>query len=136
MDRKEYTTDNFIKDEFFQRWVFSPDPESDVYWYNFRNEFPEKQQHMEEARIFLETFEVNNVDILESRIINLKRKIDASIDGIPLSGEGFSHFSPDLKAVQDTSTIQKKNMISKWIIIACGILLFLTFMFLIATHFG
>lgn len=135
MNRKEYTTDNFIKDEFFQRWVFSPDPESDVYWYNFRNEYPEKQQFMEEARIFLESFEVNNADILESRIINLKKKIDASIDGIPLAAENHTHFSPDLKPVQDAQVPEKKGL-SKRIIFACCVLLVVFLLVLIILYFG
>ncbi|HKZ37912.1 MAG TPA: FecR domain-containing protein [Chryseolinea sp.] len=53
MDYKNYSTEDFICDEFFQQWVRTPDTEKDKYWATFLEQFPWQRSNVEEARQFL-----------------------------------------------------------------------------------
>lgn len=74
-----YKVADFIKDELFQKWVYSPDQELDTFWGDFLSKYPEKHNDVEEARRFLRVLEFREEDIFESRISNLKKRIDQSI---------------------------------------------------------
>lgn len=79
MKYQHYKADDFIKDEYFQKWVYSPDNELDTFWKDFLSNHPEKLSDVEEARKFLTFLEFREEDIFESRITNLKKRIDNSI---------------------------------------------------------
>lgn len=80
MDYKNYTADNFIKDELFQRWVYTPDAQSDAYWLEVLNKYPHLNIAADEARQFLQAFNFRESDGLDARISKLKKRIDAEID--------------------------------------------------------
>ncbi len=80
MNYSTYSADDFIKDEYFQRWVFSPDAETEAFWQAFQAQHPDQQQPLTEARRFLLVFHVKEKDVLESRISHLKRRIDLALD--------------------------------------------------------
>lgn len=87
MKQNNTPADSFIRNEAFQQWVLAPTPESDVFWEAFLKENPHQREALEEARRFLQVFTPNRADILESRISNLKKRINQSIKGeyAPLS---------------------------------------------------
>jgi transmembrane sensor len=80
MDYKNYTADNFIKDELFQRWVYTPDAQSDAYWIEVLSKYPHLNKPIEEARQFLQVFNFRENDTLDARISKLKKRIDTEID--------------------------------------------------------
>jgi transmembrane sensor len=80
MEYQRFCAEDFIKDDRFQRWVFSPDKESDAFWSDFLCQYPEKQSVIREAREFLLLFHIRESDVIESRIVNLKKRIDAEAD--------------------------------------------------------
>jgi len=80
MKYKDYTAEDLIKDENFQEWVFSPTDESNKFWIEFLVRYPGHRERIEEARQFLSAFNIRDKDVFESRIRNLKKRIDQSID--------------------------------------------------------
>ena len=55
MDYNHFSTEDFVLDEYFQRWVYSPDDETNPYWEQFLTAYPEQRKAVEEARRFLES---------------------------------------------------------------------------------
>ncbi|MBX2901317.1 MAG: DUF4974 domain-containing protein [Cyclobacteriaceae bacterium] len=80
MDYQFFSTNDFILDENFQKWVYAPDEISDTFWNVFLNENPEKNSEIAEARQFLLLFNVRESQVLESKINHLKTRIDYAID--------------------------------------------------------
>jgi transmembrane sensor len=80
MKYKDYTADDLIKDEYFQQWVFAPNEESNRFWIDYLENFPQSRERVEEARQFLSFFHVKDKDVFESRVSNLKKRINLSID--------------------------------------------------------
>lgn len=48
-----YTIDDFIADEYFQKWVLDSDAMCDNFWQNWLNDYPERRELVEEARRFV-----------------------------------------------------------------------------------
>jgi ferric-dicitrate binding protein FerR (iron transport regulator) len=80
MEYQKFSADDFIKDDRFQQWVFSPDETTNLFWDDFLRAHPDKQSAIREAREFLLLFHFRENDVFESRIANLKKRIDAEID--------------------------------------------------------
>src|SRR6187549_3696847 len=80
MKYKDYTADDLIKDEYFQQWVFAPNEETNRFWIDYLENFPQSRERVEEARQFLSFFHVKDKDVFESRVSNLKKRINLSID--------------------------------------------------------
>ena len=80
MDFENFSTSDFIKDESFQQWVFSPEEQNRAFWKAFLEEHPHKTDEVNEARQFLMIFDAQGEDILESKIAHLKKRIDLALD--------------------------------------------------------
>lgn len=80
MNYSEFSADDFIKDDYFQQWVLSPDESNIRFWENFVRQHPYKQAAVQEARQFLLLFHFREGDVFQSRISSLKKRIDAEID--------------------------------------------------------
>src|SRR5687767_13990747 len=87
MKYKDYTADDLIKDEYFQQWVFAPNEETNRFWIDYLENYPQHRERVEEARQFLSFFHIKDKDVFESRISNLKRRINVSIDQPSLQNE-------------------------------------------------
>jgi transmembrane sensor len=81
MEPAEYTSDYFIQDEYFQRWVYSPDPESEMFWLEFLRNNPSQESAVSEAKLFLSFF-TKDVDQGESRIEKIKQKISETLNPV------------------------------------------------------
>ena len=57
MPYEEYAVHDFLKDEFFIRWVLHPDPETNHFWQNWLATYPEKKAVIHSARMFIEHLE-------------------------------------------------------------------------------
>ncbi len=53
MDYSDFSSSNFICDEFFQKWLIQPDEETNEFWNKWISEHPDKRATIEEAREFL-----------------------------------------------------------------------------------
>jgi transmembrane sensor len=80
MDYLKFSSDDFIKDDYFQQWVLSPDEANNTFWENFLRQHPHMEVPVQEARQFLLLFNFRERDVFESRIANLKKRIDFEID--------------------------------------------------------
>ena len=87
MNYNTFLSGDFIKDEYFQQWVSSPDEENDSFWKAYIAQHQHQQKEIEEARQFLLMFNLKGKDVLESKISNLKKRIDFTLD----QGEGTGH---------------------------------------------
>ncbi|SDG46233.1 FecR family protein [Chitinophaga filiformis] len=52
-----FTTEDFIKDDAFQRWVKYPDAVNDAWWQAWLKVHPDKQQQVEAARAFISSLQ-------------------------------------------------------------------------------
>lgn len=53
MRYRDYGTEDFVKDPFFQKWILSPDGESDGFWHAWSEMNPDKHVVMEEAKTMI-----------------------------------------------------------------------------------
>lgn len=79
-DYRNFSTDDLIRDEFFQRWIYFPDEENTAFWEKFLSENPEKTELVGEAKEFLCLLDFDEGDVFESKIMALKNRIDFAID--------------------------------------------------------
>ncbi len=80
IDYTTFSVEDFIKDEFFQRWVFFPESENTAFWEDFLTQNPHTQESIEEARMFLRLLNFNEGDVFQSKINALKKRIDFAMD--------------------------------------------------------
>ena len=83
-------TDQYIKDEFFQRWVYQPDRDTDLYWEEFLRNNPGQKHAITEARIFLLVFGNHTEDVSPNRVNELTNRIDVSINTLEGTDAGAS----------------------------------------------
>lgn len=62
MNDADFQFEDFLSDESFRQWVFSPDPELNAFWLDFLVRHPEKQQSVDSARSFLHSISESLVD--------------------------------------------------------------------------
>ena len=53
MSKSEYSTEDFVLDPDFRKWVLENHPESKIYWEDFLNQYPEKVKEIFQAREIL-----------------------------------------------------------------------------------
>lgn len=74
----KYSTEEFILDDDFMKWVLHPSQETDRYWNDFLKNHPEKQQQVREAIFFIRIFQaIEPVDFLGNQD-NVYKKIRSS----------------------------------------------------------
>ena len=123
MKYQHYTAADFIKDEHFQKWVYTPDHELEAFWSNFLSEHPEKLADVEEAKKFLRVLEFREDAIFDSRISNLKSRIDQSI-----SEPAGAHLTP-VPASRKSRVLSTRM---KWYSIAAALILLMVSSYLIS----
>lgn len=92
MDYNHFSTEDFVLDEYFQHWVYSPDEETNHFWERFLNAFPEQRKAVGEARVFLESMasreSMLGEDVPEEMIEDIKARFNSEIN------ERDLHISP------------------------------------------
>ena len=66
-----YTTEEFVLDDDFMRWVLHPDEESDRFWNEFLHQHPEKKEEVEEA-----VYIIRSIRAVEPLVPSRKLKYD------------------------------------------------------------
>jgi len=79
-DYRNFSTEDLIRDEFFQRWIYFPDEDNTFFWEKFMGENPDKIAAVNEARDFLCLLDFDEGDVFESKVMALKNRIDFTID--------------------------------------------------------
>lgn len=51
-----YTVEDFIRDEFFQQWMFRPQLRTNAFWKEWIPDHPQKEDEVRQAADFLEMF--------------------------------------------------------------------------------
>lgn len=81
MHYKFYSTEDFIQDELFQQWVFSPNAERDQYWAAFLQHYPMQREKVEEARAFLLAMDFERT-VPESTVQIIRQNFNERIDDL------------------------------------------------------
>lgn len=86
---------DFIKDEFFVKWVLNPDQETDRYWKQWIADHPEKQNEMIQARNFLEKLHYEDRYKLDDEVfVNIHEDILRFKKTHDLGGKGKHRILP------------------------------------------
>ncbi len=80
-----YTTDDFILDPFFSKWVISPDNETEQFWSNFLKDHPEQAESIREATLIVRAIRAHQEPIpdqklnhIYNRLVNEKKSSQAT----------------------------------------------------------
>src|SRR5690606_4278053 len=77
---EDFLTEDFIKDESFQKWVKSSgDENTNKFWEAFLERFPHKKDSIEEARDFILMLNFKDTSVSENEVNLLKNKIEGAI---------------------------------------------------------
>jgi ferric-dicitrate binding protein FerR (iron transport regulator) len=79
MHYKSYSSRDFVEDEFFRQWVFTPNEERDRYWSNFLKNCPAQRPNVDAAREFLVSLNLRQ-DVPESTIRDIRLNLNATIE--------------------------------------------------------
>ncbi|WP_373517958.1 FecR family protein [Pricia sp.] len=85
-----YTEEDFITDEYFQKWILNPDPATQEFWGNWMAEHPEKKDLTENASRFIRMMDLgggdelsdSEVDAMWQNIIHQKQKSTTESAGV------------------------------------------------------
>lgn len=76
---KNFSTEDFLQDEFFNEWVLNENAENTEIWERWLSENPEMREVVLDAKTIICAFDYKNQSISEEFYSKLKRKIDFTI---------------------------------------------------------
>jgi transmembrane sensor len=117
MNYKDFSINDYIKDEYFQEWVYNASLETETFWKNFLANNPHKKEEVEEARQFLLALDFDDNSASDASIKQLKDRIDFIID------KPLSFTAPKITSVSKKKH-QRKTVIGI-IVVVVAMLLFL-----------
>lgn len=75
MNYYQFNAEDFAADDYFKEWICAPSPETETFWRDFLNEYPERYYQVEEARrlvtglhVIQQTAQNDSVDAIWNRI--------------------------------------------------------------------
>lgn len=71
MKYTNYKESDFIKDEYFQKWILNPDDMTLNFWENWISEHPEKKEAIESAANFIRLIQFDDLDELREKDFDL-----------------------------------------------------------------
>lgn len=74
-DYRFYTADDFYKDEYFIRWVVSPDAETEQFWQGFLKEHPGKNAEIQLAALYIRNLRFREAEPHPADLKRLKAQI-------------------------------------------------------------
>lgn len=111
---RNYAADDFIKDEFFQDWVFKPNPESNLFWTNWLTENPQQKAELEKARDMLRSINFASQVLGEAKVESIWENIQAHI------GE-----AKQIQLVPAAEPVKSRRLFARWYQVAAVFLGFL-----------
>jgi ferric-dicitrate binding protein FerR (iron transport regulator) len=107
---KDYSVEDFLADNRFIKWIYTPDKEVSEFWSDFLDKNPHKEKEVEDARRILISFQILPIQVDDEAIASLRKRIDHQID------------HPQLKISTAThSTARKKKFY--WIAASVSVLM-------------
>ena len=67
-NHKNHSLPDFLADKNFKRWIKNPTLESDLFWNEFQNNFPQKIALVQQARLVILAYKVEEQDITPSQV--------------------------------------------------------------------
>ena len=98
MSYQNYQVNDFVTDDFFRRWVISPDRETSDYWQAWCKQHPERVQDIQQARTLVLMTNVGAVNHNEEAQLETWKTISQSLDkdepalALPQKPESYSTF--------------------------------------------
>jgi ferric-dicitrate binding protein FerR (iron transport regulator) len=84
MNYKDYQTEDFLADPYFQQWVLKPDQESDSFWRSFLDRNPDQKSKIDQASRLLQSLHYDQIIIpgheIEAEIMKINQRIDLQTD--------------------------------------------------------
>lgn len=76
-DYHDFTTEDFIADEWFQQWVRESNADAVQFWQDFLRNHPEKRKSIQEAYAFIQQLQFNEHKVTEKQIeASLRRNLE------------------------------------------------------------
>ena len=106
MSKSEYSTEDFVLDTDFQKWVLDNNPESKSYWVNFLSQYPNKVKEIYQAREILIHLAREKKELSDAQVQSLFDRISEQANF-----SDNTQISRDSKVIEldSWSTIQKYN---------------------------
>jgi len=79
MNYSDYTTEDFITDEKFIRWVKNSNPSIDTFWNDWLSQNPSKANDIEEARSFILSMQNDHPDLAENEVEKILHNIHSEM---------------------------------------------------------
>ena len=76
----DYSINDFVVDEYFQRWVLLPDPDVNCFWESWLAQNPEKEKLVDEAREIVQTINFRRYDLPKDQSLKVWENINIGID--------------------------------------------------------
>jgi transmembrane sensor len=111
-DYKNYTTENFIEDEFFYQWVLDADSLTDNFWEKFIVEYPAQKESIDQAKLML---------------LSIHKHFDSKVKKVSKEKANTSFQQVIKKVERPNSPIKKRKILwTRWIAAASVIFLLVT----------
>jgi transmembrane sensor len=117
MDYHGYTEFDFLKDEFFVKWVVNPDPATSDYWQRWLKNHPEKDDEVSRAIEIIQSLKLKDVHIMNDSTY------DKIMDRIILYQQNH-HKKNKILSIEKSSFSKWYVAASLALIIVAGIVLF------------
>ena len=85
MSYSDYTTEDFILDEDFIRWVKNPNQDNNAYWKTFISKYPHLKDRVHQAREIILMLEIKGNDPAEGKFIEIWGNIIRATEQNPVS---------------------------------------------------
>lgn len=84
MDYSNFEVGDFLSDDSFIRWVKNPSAQHNEFWHDWLMRHPEKRDAVENARLLLETYDVQNKthELTQLELSKLTGQVQARIDAM------------------------------------------------------
>ncbi len=73
----DFSTEDFVLDDIFRKWVLNPDQDDDLFWESILEKYPDKRDEMMEAELIIRSLQPVRPDISEKRLHNIFKKIES-----------------------------------------------------------
>ena len=80
MDYTRFTTEEFVFDDYFRRWINQQLPAEDDFWEKWLSQHPEKQDEVSQARFVLEALKMERIEPEHQRMAD---RIQMLLDSLP-----------------------------------------------------
>jgi len=81
----DYSTEEYVLDDEFRKWVIQPDRESNLFWESFLQKYPDKRECIMEAKLIVRSLQPIKPDISEKRLQNIFQNVKPRQEKVSLN---------------------------------------------------